>query len=255
MIRPKLGQHFLNSPSILERIARAACPDRESLVIEIGPGEGALTRRLLDRAERLVAIEIDRVLAAQLARKFQPASQLTVIAGDALALDLSQWGAATFAGNLPYYVATPLLARVLGLRDNLRRAVFLIQKEVAQRIAAEPGAADYGYLSVQTKLFADSSLLFTVQPSAFRPPPKVDSAVVELRPNDRIAELKIGNPAEFLAFAGQCFRQKRKTIRNNLAGIYGRQMIDGWPEAGMRAEQLSLEQFAAMYLRIGSVHA
>jgi 16S rRNA (adenine1518-N6/adenine1519-N6)-dimethyltransferase len=177
-----------------------------------------------------------------------------VITGDALEVDLSQWGTATIAGNLPYYVATPLLARVLGLRANLRRAVFLIQKEVAQRITAEPGAADYGYLSVQTKLFADSSLLFTVQPSAFRPPPKVDSAVVELRPNDRIAEFKIDDPAKFLEFAGQCFRQKRKTIRNNLAGIYGKQTIDAWPEAGMRAEQLSIDQFAAMYRRIRSIH-
>lgn len=250
MIRPRLGQHFLNSPAILERIARAACPDREPLVIEIGAGEGALTRHLLDRADRIVAIEIDPALAGRVANKFAPTGRLTVITGDALEVDFKQWGPMTFAGNLPYYIATPLLARVLALGACLRRAVFLIQKEVAQRITAGPGHPDYGYLSVQTKLFADATLLFTVKPSAFRPPPKVDSAVVELRPNERIRELGIQEPAEFLKFAGNCFRYKRKTIRNNLAGIYGKDVIDAWPEAGRRAQQLPLEQFAEMYLRI-----
>lgn len=254
MIRPPLGQHFLNSPSILDRIARAACPDRESLVVEIGPGEGALTRHLLDRADRIVAIELDPALAGQVAHKFAPTDRLTVITGDALDVDLKQWGPVTFAGNLPYYIATPLLARVLGLGSYLRRAVFLIQKEVAQRITAGPGDRDYSYLSVQTKLFADATLLFTVKPSAFRPAPKVDSAVVELRPNDRIRMLEIKEPAEFLKFAGNCFRYKRKTIRNNLVGIYGKQLIDVWPEAGLRAEQLPLERFAEMYRRIRRAH-
>lgn len=254
MSRQRLGQHFLVKSSILERIARAACPDheppqREPLVIEIGPGRGALTERLLARADRVIAIEIDAPLVEVLRTKFQGEPRLTVIQADALETDLSQWGRAAIAGNLPYYAATPIIAKVLSHGATATRAVFLVQKEVAARLAARPGSRDYGYLSVQTQMHADVERLFDVPPTAFRPPPAVDSTVVRLLPRNRAAELRLGDPARFLSFAGQCFRQKRKTLRNNLAGVYGKSAMDGWPEAGKRAEELTLEEFAELYRR------
>jgi len=250
--RQRLGQHFLVKGSILERIARAACPDgeppeRAPLVIEIGPGRGALTERLLARAERVVAIEIDPALVEVVRGKFQGEPRLSVVEADALDTDLSQWGPAAIAGNLPYYAATPIIEKVLALGPAIPRAVFLVQKEVAARLAARPGSRDYGYLSVQTQLHADVERLFDVPPSAFRPPPAVDSTVIRLLPRNRAAELEIADPVRFLRFAGLCFRQKRKTLRNNLAGAYGKEAMEGWPEAGKRAEELTLEQFAQLY--------
>ena len=250
MSRQRLGQHFLIKGSALDRIARAACPEREPLVIEIGPGRGALTERLLARAERVVAIEIDAGLVEVLCAKFQDDPRLTVVEADALQTDLSQWGAAPVAGNLPYYAATPIVEKVLSLGAAVSRAVFLVQKEVAARLASRPGSRDYGYLSVQTQMYADVERLFDVPPSAFRPPPKVDSTVVQLLPRNHAAELGLSDPARFLRFAGHCFRQKRKTLRNNLAGVYGKDAMDGWPEAGKRAEELSLEELAELYRRL-----
>jgi 16S rRNA (adenine1518-N6/adenine1519-N6)-dimethyltransferase len=246
----KLGQHFLIRGSVLERIARAACPEQEPLVVEIGPGRGALTARLLPRTERLIAIELDPYLVAFVRRKFAGESRLEVIEGDALETDLGQWGPAVITGNLPYYAATAILARALELGPLLRRAVFLVQKEVGARAAATAGSRDYGYLSVATQLYADVEALCEVPAAAFHPPPAVDSAVVRLTPRNRALELGISDPVEFLRFVGLCFRQKRKTLRNNLAGVYGRDLVDTWPEAGMRAEQIELAGFAAMYRRL-----
>jgi 16S rRNA (adenine1518-N6/adenine1519-N6)-dimethyltransferase len=246
--RQRLGQHFLIQGSVLDRIARAACPEHEPLVIEIGPGRGALTERLAARADRIVAIEIDPALVDSLREKFRSAAHIAVIRADALETDFGQWGPAVIAGNLPYYAATPIVEKAL--EGASRHAVFLVQKEVAARLTARPGSRDYGYLSVRTQFFADAEELFDVAPSAFRPPPKVDSTVVRLRPHDRAAELGIADAGRFLAFAGQCFHFKRKTLRNNLAGVYGKDAVGQWPEAGQRAEQLTLEQFAELYRRL-----
>jgi 16S rRNA (adenine1518-N6/adenine1519-N6)-dimethyltransferase len=240
--------------SVLERIARAACPEPpEPLVIEIGPGKGALTERLLRRAERVVAIEMDPELVDFLHRKFSGVSTLTLIAADARQTDLAQLGPAAIAGNLPYYAATPLLEQVAALGENLRRGVFLIQKEVAARLIAQPGTRDYGYLTVRTRLFAEVRALGDVRPAAFQPPPKVDSTVIRLEPHGRAAELGISDSGAFLEFVSQSFRHKRKTLRNNLAPVLGKAVVDSWPEAGMRAEQLSLEQFAELYHRAASL--
>jgi 16S rRNA (adenine1518-N6/adenine1519-N6)-dimethyltransferase len=254
--RQKLGQHFLIRGSVLERIARAACPEREPLVVEIGPGKGALTTHLLARADRVVAIEIDRYLAQTVGQKVghalppaDPETRLQVVEANALDIDLAQWGPAVFAGNLPYYAATAILERVVALGPAMRRGVFLAQKEVARRITASPGNRDYGYLSVSMQLSADIELLFEVQPAAFHPPPKVDSAVLRFEPHDRAAELGIAGRADFLRFVSLCFRQKRKTLRNNLAAPYGA-AVDNWPEVNLRAEQIGLPMFAAMYRRL-----
>lgn len=247
MPRQKLGQHFLIRASILERIARAACPERDPLVVEIGPGRGALTAYLLPRADRLIAVELDPYLAQKLSGTRAP--NLQIIEANALDVDLAQWGPAVFAGNLPYYAATAILDRVVALGPLMVRGVFLIQKEVAQRIAASPGSRDYGYLSVTMQLAADVELLFEVKPAAFHPPPKVDSAVLRFHPHDRAAELGISNRPDFLRFVALCFRQKRKTLRNNLAAQYGA-AVDSLPQAALRAEQIPLPAFAVMYRRL-----
>ena len=233
--------------SVLDRIARAACPAPQSLVIEIGPGRGALTAKLLDRAARVIAIEIDHDLAGYLRQRFAGDARLEVIEADVLSVDLAQWGPAPIAGNLPYYIASPILERALRLRPP--RAVFLLQKEVALRLVAQPRSRDYGYLTVATALFATARLVCEVPPSAFRPPPKVDSAVVEFSP----CAPAMADPEAFLAFAAQCFRHKRKTIRNNLAVVYGKGVVESWPEAALRAEQLSLPQLEEMWRRWGTL--
>jgi 16S rRNA (adenine1518-N6/adenine1519-N6)-dimethyltransferase len=243
----RFGQHFLIRQSVLDRIAEAVCPEREPLVLEIGPGKGALTAPLLGRADRVIAVEIDPAMIARLTPRFAGESRLEVIAADVLAIDLSQWGPLVVAGNLPYYITSPILEKVLALQGLLRRAVFLVQREVADRITASPGSREYGYLSVATQLFARAETLFTVPPAAFRPPPKVDSAVIRLEirsPDDRFG---ITDTPAFLKFASRCFRQKRKMLRNNLASEYLRERIDALPEAKLRAEQVPLERLAAIY--------
>jgi 16S rRNA (adenine1518-N6/adenine1519-N6)-dimethyltransferase len=249
MSRQKLGQHFLIRGSVLERIAHAACPEREPLVVEIGPGRGALTKHLLARADRVVAVEIDARLAHNLAQMHLDEPRLEVVEANALQVDLGQWGPATITGNLPYYAATAIMERVMALGPAMRRGVFLTQKEVAERITASPGSRDYGYLSVAMQVSADIELLFEVPPAAFHPPPKVDSAVLRCAPHDRAAELGIADRLNFLRFVSLCFRQKRKTLRNNLAAHYGA-VVDGWPEVNLRAEQIGIPMFAAMYRRL-----
>jgi 16S rRNA (adenine1518-N6/adenine1519-N6)-dimethyltransferase len=230
----RLGQHFLRDESALRRIAQAACPAREPLVIEIGPGEGALTRHLAERARRLIAIELDADFAAQL-----QLPGVEVVHGDILAADLAHWGECVVAGNLPYYITSPIVEKILELGVLCRRAVLLVQKEVAERLAAAPGSRDYGYLTVSVQSRANVEVLFGVPRGAFRPPPKVDSAVVRLTPHADAP------PKPFLDFAGKCFRLKRKTLRNNLAANYPR--IAGHAAAGLRAEQLSIAELRALY--------
>lgn len=237
MARQRLGQHYLADQGALRRISEAACATGEPLVIEIGPGKGALTKRLAARAQHVVAIELDRELAAELPSRIPG---LEVIQGDALQADFDRWPGAPITGNLPYYVATPIISRVVRLA---RPAVFLIQKEVAQRICAAPGSRDYGYFSVEVQLFAEPKLLFLVKPGAFQPPPQVDSAVIRLTPRP----VELPDPEAFLKFVSLAFRHKRKTLRNNLS-MYG--LVDEQPESGLRAETLSLAQFAALFRRL-----
>ena len=244
----KLGQHFLADNSVLTRIAGTVCPEVgqiPDLVIEIGPGKGALTEKLLDRAARVVAIELDRSLVDHLRTRF-PTPRLEVIHADVLTVDLAQWGRVPIVGNLPYYITSPILEKAVRLAPP--RAVFLMQKEVAERLVAKPGTRDYGYLTVQTAMFAAARILFDVKPGAFRPPPKVDSSVVLLEPRDSA----IAGRDAFLEFVGRCFRQKRKMLRNNLAGFYAKDRIDSLPEAGMRAEQLSLDRLLSAFYSITS---
>jgi 16S rRNA (adenine1518-N6/adenine1519-N6)-dimethyltransferase len=246
----RLGQHFLIRQSILERLARAICPNHEPLVIEIGPGRGALTRHLLERAERVIAVELDARLEKHLRSRFGADGRLEMVLGDILEIDLSRWGVAAIAGNLPYYITSPILSRVLALGEQMRRGVFLVQREVAERIVAVPGTRNYGYLSVKVQFLTTAEWLFAVPPAAFQPPPEVTSAAVRLVPRDPRAAFGVADTAGFLEFAARCFCHKRKTLRNNLMSAYSRDLIERWPEASLRAEQLSIEQLVGLYRRL-----
>jgi len=245
----RFGQHFLVRQSVLEHIARVSCVDRCNLIVEIGPGRGALTWHLFPRANRVIAIEIDPVLVQYLRSKFRDVPSFEVIESDILKTVLSNWGAVVVVGNLPYYITSPIIEKVLSLRPQLSRAVFLVQKEVAARLTALPGTRDFGYLSVQTQLLSEAQLLFPVPAAAFRPIPKVDSAVVRLTPR---VKLPLQDPAAFLRFAAAAFRQKRKTLRNNLLGTYDKARLDGMKETKQRAEQLALDDLIALWQRLES---
>jgi 16S rRNA (adenine1518-N6/adenine1519-N6)-dimethyltransferase len=240
----RFGQHFLSRKSILDRIAEAACGERVPRVVEIGPGKGALTESLLERADQVVAIEVDPHLVHYLRQKFRdPIEQgrLEVIEGDVLKTDFS---GSVITGNLPYYITSPILEKVFALKDGWDRAVFLMQLEVAERLAAKPGTRDFGYLTVQTQVHANPEILFAVPRDAFRPPPKVESAVVRL---ERRSLPEVPDPAAFLKFASLCFRHKRKTLRNNLTPIYE---LSSMEEGRLRAEQMSIPQLAALHSKL-----
>jgi 16S rRNA (adenine1518-N6/adenine1519-N6)-dimethyltransferase len=246
----RLGQHVLTRKSTLERIAESACGERTALVIEIGAGRGALTESLLGRAEKVVAIELDPVLGHYLRQKFRDAldaGRLILVESDILKTDLGSWGLAVIAGNLPYYITSPILERIFAAHGNWKRAVILVQAEVAARIVAEPGCRDYGYLSVMVQAQARAERLFEVPRVAFRPAPKVDSAVVRLEPEDPTRNLEIKDLQLFLKFAGNCFRYKRKTLRNNLIGLYDRSAIESLVGPKDRAETLSVAQLARLF--------
>lgn len=240
-LRQRLGQHFLVKGKALDRIAKAACGEHAPLVVEIGPGRGALTEKLLERADRIAAIELDPELAEYIRARW-PAIEL--VEANALDVDWSQWGAGVLTGNLPYYIATPIVSRYLRQPGLLSHAVFLIQKEVAERITAKPGTREYGYFSVECQFLSRTEYLFTVPPGAFRPPPKVDSAVIRLTPKN--AGDKIVGATGFLEFVSICFRQKRKTLRNNLREAY-----DPAPDISRRAEELTVEEFVELYKLLG----
>ncbi len=243
----RLGQHFLVRESILEKIAHAACGQRTATAVEIGPGKGALTRRLLDHADHVIAIEVDPYLVHYLRQKFRGNDRLTIVDSDVLKTDLGQWGPVAIAGNLPYYITSPIISSVFSTRA-WTGAVFLVQQEVAERVTASPGSRNYGYLTVYVAMHSHPELLFPVTRAAFAPPPKVESAVVRLTPRDPVTQWGIDDVPAFLTFAGLAFQHKRKTLRNNLRASFP--AIDGLPEGSLRAEQLAVGELVALYRKL-----
>ena len=211
--RKRFGQHFLHDPGILKRIVDAVAPARGETLVEIGPGEGALTRPLLERVDHLLAIEIDRDLAARLADEF-PAGRLTVVVADVLDHDFSDLVAdARIVGNLPYNISTPILFHLARYASRVRDMHFMLQLEVVQRMVAKHSTPEYGRLSVMLQTRFSMQKLFNVAPGAFRPPPKVDSAVVRLAP---LADRAACDEALFERIVREAFSARRKTLRNAL---------------------------------------
>ena len=214
--RKRFGQHFLHDPGVLRRIVDSIAPAADDVIVEIGPGEGALTRVLLARLPRLTAIEIDRDLAARLAGEFPP-ERLTIHCADALEFDFSTLPqGARLVGNLPYNISTPLLFRIAEQAARFRDLYFMLQREVVDRMVAQPSTADYGRLSVMLQTRFRMKKLFGVAPGAFRPPPKVESAVVRMEPIPQ-HDLPAVDPVIFADLVRRAFSARRKTLRNALA--------------------------------------
>jgi len=256
--RPPLGQHFLKSSSILDRIARAveaAAVDSE-LIIEIGAGNGELTCRLLGQGRRVLAIEIDARLAGEVQAKLRQEHSLEVLRADVLELDLRKLIAARTAqpavvtGNLPYYITSPILRGIFDAGEVIAQAVLLMQREVAARVVARSGGRQYGFLSLLCQAHSRPELLFTAPPGAFRPAPRVTSALVRFPIEPRLKQCGVADRRAFLEFGQLCFQHKRKTLRNNLAGRFGKERLAGCPQARLRAEQLGLEGLAELWLRL-----
>jgi 16S rRNA (adenine1518-N6/adenine1519-N6)-dimethyltransferase len=213
--RKRFGQHFLHDPGVLRRIVDSIAPEPDDRVVEIGPGEGALTRVLLGLLPRLTAIEIDRDLAARLAEEFTP-ERLTIHCADALEFDFSALASdARLIGNLPYNISTPLLFRLAEHAARFRDMHFMLQREVVDRMVAKPSTPAYGRLSVMLQTRFRMKKLFGVAPGAFRPPPKVESAVVRMEPMPK-GELPEMDQKIFADLVRRAFSARRKTLRNAL---------------------------------------
>ena len=249
----KLGQHFLADPSWQERIAQAIRIDR-GLWVEIGAGHGEMTLRLAKTAAKVVAIEIDPRLAARLREVTAGHANVEVVQGDVLAVDLEHWTRGerfSVYGNLPYYITSPILRRLFAHSARIGEIHAVIQFEVAARIVARPGRRDYGYLSVLSQWFSRPEIVFRIPPGAFRPRPKVASALVSLHLPGERASKPVADENAFLHFVKECFAQKRKTLRNNLRRRLGKRTAEVLQRAGIpadaRAEQLAISEFSALF--------
>jgi len=265
--KPKLGQHFLTDRGAARRIVEALGDISSRIVIEIGPGRGVLTDLLIPRAKRVIGIELDRVLAAQLRMRYATKPNVEILESDFVTVEFAsmvgrkpgplhdlrptQPETVDVIGNLPYYITSDIVLRILELHQNIERAVIMVQREVADRISAEPGSRDYGLLSATAQLFARVEKLFTLPPGAFSPPPEVHSSVLRFTMAPRLEELQVQSEP-FIAFLKLAFAQKRKTLLNNLRGQYPDTAVRAATKsaglrADVRAEAMSLEKTAAVF--------
>ena len=270
--KAKLGQNFLVDRSAAEKIVAALGDVSQSLVVEIGPGRGALTDILAGKAGRLIVIELDRMLATQMRMKYGRDSNVEVLEGDILAIDFRTVLHRTIGplgdlrpqkpervrllGNLPYYITSDILLHLFEFHDQFDLLVIMVQREVADRIAANPGSRDYGLLSATAQLYTKVENLFTLPPGAFAPPPKVHSSVLRMHMAPRFQDLGV-EAKEFIEFMKLAFAMKRKMLVNNLKKRYGEKKIRAaLQEAGartdVRAEALTLEQSAAVFRKLGN---
>ena len=264
--KPKLGQNFLTDHSAAKRIVDALGDISNRTVIEIGPGRGMLTDFLVRRARKVIGIELDHILAAQMRMRYATLQNVEILESDFVTVEWQSMvgrrpgplhdlrptkpDTVDLVGNLPYYLTSDIVLRILQEHESIGRAVVMVQREVADRIAAEPGSRDYGLLSATTQLFARVEKLFTLPPGAFNPPPEVHSSVVRLTMAPRAEELKV-DPEAFVEMLKLAFAQKRKTLVNNLKGSYGNRAAAALKAAGVRpdarAEALPLEKMAAIF--------
>lgn len=256
MTRQALGQHFLGDTGWRTRILDQIAPAADQVWIEIGAGGGEMTRELAGRVKRLVAIELDPRMVEKL-RAGTAGLDMEIVTGDVLALDLARLAGTRFRvyGSLPYYITSPILRRLFAAIDQIDEIDVVIQREVAERVTARPRSRDYGWLSVLAQYYTRPEILLRIPPGAFRPPPKVDSALVRMRPPGDNARLGIEDEKRFLNFAAACFAHKRKTLVNNLKARYGaeavRQTLDAMRLAARaRAEELTIPEMATLFRRL-----
>lgn len=259
--KPKLGQNFLTDDAARHRIADALGDVSRRTVLEIGPGHGSITTILAERARRLICIELDRSLVPELRFRFRNHPNVEIVEADVLQVDLSALvpagEQALVIGNLPYYITSDILLHLFAHSAALELAVVMMQREVADRVAAQPGTRDFGLLSATAQMHAQVHALFTLPPQAFSPPPDVYSTVLRMRFVSRFGELGIDDRAGFDRFLKQCFQQKRKTLGNNLrsAGYSAAAIAAACDAASIvpatRAEALPLDRLAALFLELG----
>lgn len=261
MARQRLGQHFLGDIGWRKKILKTLPLAPDETWVEIGPGHGEMTQLLVGDGRRIVAIEADGNLASGIRAGIENEPDrwpnVEIIYSDVLNADIGKLGGERFHvyGNLPYYITSPILHHLFQWAAQIASIHIVIQLEVAQRIAAHPGVRDYGYLSTLCQFYAKPKIALRIPPGAFRPPPKVESALVALTLPGDGAALEISDPKKFLNFIQMCFEQKRKTLRNNLLEISDDPHIhEALAAAGLRpdarAEQLSLAQFAAIFQQL-----
>jgi len=267
--KPKLGQHFLSDRHAAETIVEALGKISDQVVIEIGPGRGAITELLLPKAGHLITIELDHVLAAQMRLKYSRFTNLEVVEGDFLRIEIPTLlhhkpgllidripgqpvqMTARVVGNIPYYITSDILLKLFDCHKHFNRFVLMMQKEVADRILAKPGSSDYGLLSATAQLYTKVEKILTLPPGAFNPPPKVHSMVLRFETAPRFEELQVPE-SDFIEFLKISFAQKRKTIVNNLKANYSDAQIKSALKAAglkadVRAEAITLDQSATLF--------
>ncbi|MFO1430599.1 MAG: 16S rRNA (adenine(1518)-N(6)/adenine(1519)-N(6))-dimethyltransferase RsmA [Candidatus Competibacteraceae bacterium] len=248
--RQRFGQHFLHDAGVIRRILEVVQPQPGEPLVEIGPGLGALTRPLLIAVGRLQAVELDRDLIPRLEARCRGLGELELHQADALTFDFAALRRdehkSRLVGNLPYNIATPLLFHLLTQAESIQDMHFMLQKEVAERLAAGPGQKAYGRLSVMVQYRCQVELLFTIGPNAFSPPPQVESAFVRLLPRAQ-PPVAVGDERDFARLVRQAFSQRRKTLRNTLAGLLTPAAIQAaGVDPGVRPETLGLAELVAL---------
>jgi len=246
--RKRFGQHFLHDPRVIHDIVSAISPEPGDALVEIGPGRGAITMPLLERTGRMDVVELDRDLVPALQARCANLGRLEVHQADALRFDFGALlpgpGRLRVVGNLPYNISTPLLFHLAGFAGLIRDMHFLLQREVVERITAEPGGKTWGRLSVMLRYRFRARRLFQIGPGAFRPPPKVESAFLRLEPHEA-PPVAVEDESRFARLVNQAFSQRRKTIRNSLGGLLdGAGIMAVGIDPGLRPEVLDLQAFA-----------
>jgi len=245
--RKRFGQHFLSDPGIIDAIVRAVHPTADDIIVEIGPGQGAITDALARSAGHLHAVELDRDLVARLRHQYEDNPDVTVHEADALRFDFASLGdRIRVVGNLPYNISTPLLFHLLKFRDRILDMHFMLQKEVVDRMAASPGSKAYGRLGIMLGCHLNIESLFDVPPEAFDPPPEVTSAIVRLDPLPP-GTFDIQDEAGLSTLVSTAFMQRRKTLRNSLKkSVEANDFETVGIDASLRPEQVSITDYVRL---------
>lgn len=255
--RKRFGQNFLVDHGIIRDIVRAVHPQKTDVVVEIGPGKGAITELLADACDNLSVIELDRDLVPWLKVKFEKHPNFQLFQADALRFDFRQLikpgQPLRIVGNLPYNISTPLIFHLLGYANQVKDMHFMLQKEVVKRMAAEPGSGAYGRLGIMVQYFCAVENLFEVPPTSFDPPPKVDSAIVRLVPHQQLPYLA-NNLKTLETLVNVAFQQRRKTLRNSLKSLLSVAQLDSLPvDLNLRPENISLAEYVQISNLLGDV--